>query len=186
MKRMKRNNEINSNGTNHDQTTPKKADSNKTNSITTKPTIKEPTTNDSWKIIPSKTDSIKRNYHISQKYILELENIRNQVKNGQCNKLNECLLLFEELWHDKNPYNIILSHNFQKEMDKLSQKDPEQFKYVLKKMDQIRTKPLHYKPLSGDLHGARRAHVGDSVLIFQLESNMLFFHDYNHHDQVYK
>lgn len=96
------------------------------------------------------------------------------------------MLLFEELWNENHEYEIVLSHNFQKEMDKLSLKNPEQFRYVLKKMEQIQANPNHYKPLSGDLQGAKRAHVGDFVLIYELKDDTIVFHDYDHHDRVYQ
>ena len=71
-------------------------------------------------------------------------------------------------------------------MEKLYQKDPEQYSHVLKKMEQITANPLHYKPLSGDLHGSRRTHVGDFVLIYGIEEGRVVFQDYNHHDNVYQ
>jgi len=122
---------------------------------------------------------------ISPDYHAELDEIRKKVKHGHCSTLRDCLLLFEDLWAESHKYEIRFSHKFQKEMEKLSQKDPEQYKHVLKKMEQIQVMPLHYKPLSGDLHGARRAHVGDFVLIYEFKDNSLIFEDYNHHDQIY-
>jgi YafQ family addiction module toxin component len=100
--------------------------------------------------------------------------------------LRECLLLFEDLWVESHGADPIVSHRFQKEMEKLSQKNPEQHGHVLKKMEQITAKPLHYKPLSGDLHGSRRTHVGDFVLIYGIEEGRVVFQDYNHHDRVYQ
>jgi len=96
------------------------------------------------------------------------------------------LLFFEDLWAESHGKDPIISHRFQKEMEKLSQKNPKQYDQVLKKMEQITTKPLHYKPLSGDLHGSRRTHVGDFVLIYGIEDGRVVFQDYNHHDNVYQ
>lgn len=123
--------------------------------------------------------------HISHEYHAELDEIRKKVKHGHCSTLRECLLLFEDLWAKSHRADPLISHKFHKEMEKLSQKDPEQYNHVLKKMEQITTNPLHYKPLSGDLHGSRRTHVGDFVLIYGIEEGRVIFQDYNHHDRVY-
>nr|WP_319372742.1 type II toxin-antitoxin system mRNA interferase toxin, RelE/StbE family [uncultured Methanobacterium sp.] len=123
---------------------------------------------------------------ISQKYRAELDEIREKVKSGHCSTLRECLLLFEDLWAKSHRADPLISHKFQKEMEKLSQKDPEQYNHVLKKMEQITDNPLHYKPLSGDLHGFRRVHVGDFVLIYEIDRSRVIFQDYNHHDLVYQ
>lgn len=123
---------------------------------------------------------------ISPKYHAELDEIREKVKQGHCNTLKECLLLFEDLWAKSHGADPLISHKFQKEMEKLSQKDLKQYNHVLKKMEQITDKPLHYKALSGNLHGFRRAHVGDFVLIYEIDGNRVIFQDYNHHDRVYQ
>ena len=96
------------------------------------------------------------------------------------------MLFFEDLWVEYHGKELILSHRFQKEMEKLSLKNPKQYDQVLKKMEQITRNPLHYKPLSGDLHGSRRTHVGDFVLIYGIEDGRVVFQDYNHHDNVYQ
>lgn len=134
----------------------------------------------------SNKNSLKENYpEISPKYNMKLEEIRKQVKNGQCNTLKECLLLFEDFWAESHQYVTILSQQFQKEMEKLSHKNPEQYEHVLKKIREIRMNPQHYKPLSGDLHGAKRAHVGNFVVIYELKDKTIILHDYGHHDHVY-
>ncbi len=132
-------------------------------------------------------NSLKGDYpEISSKYNIELDEIREQVKNGQCNTLKECLLLFEDLWNESHKYKTILSHKFQKEMEKISNKNPKQYEQVLKKIKEIRMNPNHYKPLSGDLHGAKRAHIGDFVLIYELTDKKIIFQDYGHHNHIYK
>ena len=123
---------------------------------------------------------------ISQEYHVELDEIREKVKQGHCSTLRECLLLFEDFWAESLKKDMIISHKFQKEMEKLSQKNPEQYEHVLKKIQQIAINPLHYKPLSGDLHGFRRTHVGDFVIIYGIEEDRVIFQDYNHHDWVYQ
>ncbi|MDY9922274.1 type II toxin-antitoxin system mRNA interferase toxin, RelE/StbE family [Methanobacterium sp.] len=123
---------------------------------------------------------------ISLEYHAELDEIREKVKRGHCSTLRECLLLFKDFWAESRETDMMISHKFQKEMEKLSQKNPKQYKHVLNKMEQISAKPLHYKPLSGDLHGSRRTHVGDFVLIYGINEGRVVFQDYNHHDRVYQ
>ncbi len=125
------------------------------------------------------------NQVVSPEYQAELYEIREKIKEGHCSTLRECLLRFEDLWAESHREDPLISHQFQKEIEKLSQKDPEQYSHVLKKMEQITRNPSHYKPLSGDLHGARRAHVGDFVIIYGLDEANVVFIDYNHHDRVY-
>ena len=126
-----------------------------------------------------------KNQVVSPEYHAELDEIREKIKEGHCNTLRECLILFEDLWAESHRDDPLISHQFQKEIGKLSQKDPEQYTHVLKKMEQITRNPTHYKPLSGDLHGSRRAHVGDFVIVYGLNENKVVFIDYNHHDHVY-
>ncbi len=125
-------------------------------------------------------------FRISKKYREELEKIRKEVKNGDCSTLKECLILFENLWKENHPENLVFSNKAQKRLEKLAHEDPEQYSHVVKKIKQIQINPEHYKPLRGDLHGARRVHIGDFVLIYQLEKKNVVIHDYNHHDKIYE
>ena len=53
---------------------------------------------------------------------------------------------------------------------KLSKKDPKQFKIIYKKIEQILIDPYHFKPLRGDMFGARRVQVGNSfVLVYDID-----------------
>lgn len=133
--------------------------------------------------------------HISRKYQKELEKIREEVKKGDCSTLRECLILFEDLWSVKsrnfadaeNPSpNLLFSNKSMKKIGKLAHDDPEQYLHVMKKIKQIQTNPSHYKPLRGDLHGARRVHIGDFVLVYQLDKENIVIHDYDHHDRIYE
>jgi addiction module RelE/StbE family toxin len=125
------------------------------------------------------------NHHFSPAYQAELDEIRREVQNGQCHDLKECLNLFQELWHERHDYELLLSHTAHKKLEKLQEKNPTQYQHVHKKVEQILKNPDHYKPLSGDLHGTRRVHVGDYVLIYHLENNRIMIQDYDHHDHVY-
>jgi len=126
-----------------------------------------------------------KNYEISQKYQRELEKIREEVKKGHCSTFKECLALFEDLWREKHPENILFSNKVRRKFEKLSREDPNQYFNVVKKINQIQKKPEHYKPLRGELDGARRVHIGDFVLIYQLERKNIIFQDYDHHDNIY-
>ncbi len=126
-----------------------------------------------------------KNHQISQEYQKELDEIREDVKNGNCHTFRECLLLFEELWQENHPHNLLLSNKIRRKLEKLSHENPEQYHHVMKKIKQIQKQPLHYKPLSGDLYGSRRVHIGDFVLIYQLINGNIILEDYNHHDKIY-
>jgi YafQ family addiction module toxin component len=133
----------------------------------------------------AKTD-FKENHHFSPEYQAELNNIREEVKKGHCHDLKECIELFQELWHERHDYELLLSSPARKKLEKLSQKNPDQYAHVQKKVEQILKNPEHYKPLSGEMRGSRRVHVGDYVLIYQMEDNRVIIHDYDHHDHVYE
>lgn len=126
------------------------------------------------------------NFRISEEYREELEKIREEVKKGDCSTLKECLILFEDLWMENHPENLVFSNKARKKIEKLTHEDPEQYSHVMKKIKQIQINPQHYKPLRGDLHGARRVHIGDFVLIYQLEKKNVVIQDYNHHDKIYE
>ncbi|MDY0386209.1 MAG: type II toxin-antitoxin system mRNA interferase toxin, RelE/StbE family [Methanolobus sp.] len=57
-----------------------------------------------------------------------------------------------------------------------------------KKVQQIIRNPYHYKPLLGDLYGARRVHIDSSfVLIYEIDEDKKAINilDYDHHDVIY-
>jgi addiction module RelE/StbE family toxin len=130
------------------------------------------------------TKNIK-SFHITPEYQKQIEKIREEVKQGKCSTLRECLLHFEELWSE-NHQNLLISNKALKKLEKLYNNDPEQHSHVLKKINQIQKKPEHYKPLSGDFYGSRRVHIGDFVLIYHLEDDKIVIIDYDHHKRVYK
>lgn len=85
-------------------------------------------------------------------------------------------------------YILDISEEFDKKLAKLKKKDKKQFEIVLKKSDQILENPYHFKPLRGDMHGARRVHVGKSfVMTYEIDekNNVVRLLDYEHHDKVY-
>jgi len=71
---------------------------------------------------------------------------------------------------------------------KLSKKDPKQLRIIFRKIEQIVENPYHFKPLRGDMKGARRVHIDKSfVLIYEIdeENKLVRLLDYNHHDNIY-
>ena len=127
-----------------------------------------------------------KNLRISPEYQKEIEKIREEVKQGSCFTLKECIMLFEELWEKDHPSNLLISDKARKKLEKLYHNDPEQHSHVLKKINQINENPEHYKPLSGDFYGSRRVHIGDFVLVYHLEGDEIVIMDYDHHKRIYE
>jgi YafQ family addiction module toxin component len=75
-----------------------------------------------------------------------------------------------------------------KQFAKLQKKDRKQLEIIDKKVQEILQNPHHFKPLRGDMHGARRVHIGKSfVLIFEIDEKQKIIRllDFNHHDVIY-
>ncbi len=86
-------------------------------------------------------------------------------------------------------YNLIISDKIDKLFSKLAKKDKEQLIKLHKKVEEIRKNPYHFKLLRGDMHGARRVHIGNSfVLIYEIDeqSKSIKLLDYDHHDAIYE
>ena len=72
--------------------------------------------------------------------------------------------------------------------DKLSKKDKKQLDIINKKVDKILENPYQFKPLTGDMKGIRRVHIGKSfVLTYEILENekIVRLLDYDHHDRIY-
>lgn len=85
-------------------------------------------------------------------------------------------------------YALEISEEFDKKIAKLKKKDKKQYGIVLKRCDQILENPYHFKPLRGDMHGARRVHVGKSfVMTYEIDekNKIVRLLDYDHHDNIY-
>nr|BAM15169.1 hypothetical protein [uncultured microorganism] len=85
-------------------------------------------------------------------------------------------------------YDVAISEIVDKKFAKLAKKNPKQMSIIAKKVQQIIQDPYHFKPLRGDLHGARRVHIDSSfVLIYDIDENnrSIRILDYNHHDTIY-
>jgi mRNA interferase RelE/StbE/toxin YoeB len=57
-----------------------------------------------------------------------------------------------------------------------------------KKVQQILKNPEHFKPLSGELHGARRVHIETHFVLtyeYKEKEQVVRLLDYDHHDKIY-
>ncbi len=85
-------------------------------------------------------------------------------------------------------YGLALSEKIDKIFSKLSKKNKKQLGIIISKIWQIQDNPHHFKPLRGDVHGARRAHIDKSfVLIYEIDevNKLIRVLDYDHHDKIY-
>jgi mRNA interferase RelE/StbE/toxin YoeB len=85
-------------------------------------------------------------------------------------------------------YGIVVSEIADRKFRKLAKKNPKQMGMVSKKVQQIAGNPYHYKPLRGDMHGARRVHIDSSfVMIYEIDEDnkVIRILDYDHHDVIY-
>jgi addiction module RelE/StbE family toxin len=75
-----------------------------------------------------------------------------------------------------------------KKIFKLKRRDSVRFEQIKRKINEICENPYHYKPLSGEMHGERRVHIGHYVLTYELdeEQQVVRILDYNHHEHVYE
>ena len=69
----------------------------------------------------------------------------------------------------------------------LGKKDKKQLEAIHKKIEQILTDPLQFKPLRHPLGGLRRVHIGSFVLIYEVRENpnTVRILKYKHHDEAY-
>jgi len=83
-------------------------------------------------------------------------------------------------------YYLDISKDLDKKLSNLAKKDKRQFEAINKKVQQILENPSHFKPLKGDMHGARRVHIGSFVIVYEIdEEKIVRLLDYDHHDNVY-
>ena len=84
-------------------------------------------------------------------------------------------------------YTIRATKQVDKVLKKLEKKNPKQVKIIFKKIEQISKNPYHFKPLRGDMHGARRVHIDKSfVLIYEIKDDIILLLDYADHDKIYE
>jgi len=85
-------------------------------------------------------------------------------------------------------YRLQISEELDKVFSKLAKKNKKQLQIINKKIGQILQNPYHFKPLRGDMHGARRVHIDTSfVLTYEIdeEKKLIRLLDFDHHDHVY-
>ena len=81
-----------------------------------------------------------------------------------------------------------------KELDrilaKLQKKDKQLYENLLNKMNEVLNslEVEHYKNLRYDLKELKRVQIGHFVLVFKFNkmNNLIFFSDFDHHDNIYK
>jgi YafQ family addiction module toxin component len=85
-------------------------------------------------------------------------------------------------------YVLDVSDEADRIFKKLGRKYPKQLEIIDKKIKQILENPHHFKPLRGDMHGARRVHIdGSFVLTYEIneKEKIVRILDYDHHDRIY-
>ena len=75
-------------------------------------------------------------------------------------------------------------------LNKLTKKDSVLYEQIKKKIDEVinNYNIEHYKNLRYDLKKYKRAHVGSFVLVFRFDKkeDMIYFEDFDHHNNIYK
>ena len=85
-------------------------------------------------------------------------------------------------------YFLVISELADKKFRKLAKKNKKQLEIIDKKIKQILEHPHHFKPLRGDMHGARSVHIDTSfVLTYEIieDKQQVRVLDYAHHDKIY-
>lgn len=84
-------------------------------------------------------------------------------------------------------YSLEIEEEVSKTFKRLLKKDRKQLEAVNKKIEQILTDPLQFKPLRHPLEGFKRVHTGSFILIYEVHENskMVRILKYKHHDEAY-
>lgn len=82
-------------------------------------------------------------------------------------------------------YEFEIKPPLEKKLRKFKARDTATYNRIRAKIAEVVKQPLHYKPLSYELKGLRRAHIGHFVLSFYVDGNVIYFVDYEHHDRAY-
>jgi YafQ family addiction module toxin component len=86
-------------------------------------------------------------------------------------------------------YNLEVSEQLDRKLEKLSKKSKIQLKAINKKVNEILENPQRFKPLRGDRKGAHRVHIEKSfVLVYEIDEKRktIKLLDYDHHNKIYK
>jgi YafQ family addiction module toxin component len=85
-------------------------------------------------------------------------------------------------------YSLEIRESVDKIFSKLVKKNPGQMRIIEKKIQQIREKPLRFKPLRSPKQHLRRVHIDKSfVLTYSVDKHnkTVIIEDYDHHDNIY-
>jgi len=85
-------------------------------------------------------------------------------------------------------YSLEIGYKADGMFKRMKKKDRQRLNMINRKVEEILLNPSHYKPLRGDLHGARRVHIGGSfVLLFEVDekNRIVRLLDFGHHDKIY-
>jgi len=83
-----------------------------------------------------------------------------------------------------------ISEKLENILARLSKKDKILYERIKKKINEIINcfDIEHYKNLRYNLKDSKRVHIGQFVLVFSFDksNNLVFFDDFDHHDNIYK
>ncbi len=85
-------------------------------------------------------------------------------------------------------YSLEIAKRVDRKFSKMAKKEQWLLEVIDKKIRQILANPGHFKPLRGDMFGARRVHIENSfVLTYEVdfERKIVRILDFEHHDKVY-
>lgn len=85
-------------------------------------------------------------------------------------------------------HQLQISEGLDDLFSKLAKKNKTRLQIIHKKVQQILENPYHFKPLRGDMHGARRVHIDKSfVLTYEIDEKkkLVRLLDIDHHDKIY-
>lgn len=87
-------------------------------------------------------------------------------------------------------YNYELKPSLQKILNKLSKKDINLYRQVLKKIEEIISSESieHYKNLGYNSKELKRVHIEHFVLVFKYDRNrnLISFENFDYHDNIHK
>lgn len=85
-------------------------------------------------------------------------------------------------------FSLEISERIDSIFKKMAKKDKGRLRIIWKKVEEIREKPFHFKPLKNEMHGVRRVHIDSSfVLTYEVDekNKIIRLIDFAHHDKIY-
>ena len=85
-------------------------------------------------------------------------------------------------------YELYIPEHLHRVFRKLAKRNKKRLEIIHKKLTQILENPHHFKPLKGDMHGAKRVHIDKSfVLTYEVDeqNKIVRLLEYDHHDNIY-